>query len=62
MATEPRQAAKADEAAYLSAMGRALISTGRKYGDEAMVQRGIAKLQRLPPGTPRALKLPPGSS
>jgi hypothetical protein len=59
MATEPKQAPKADQA-YLSAMGRALISTGRKHGDPEMVQRGIAKLQRLPPGTPRAIKLPPG--
>jgi hypothetical protein len=40
-------------------MGRALISTGRKHGDQAMIQRGMAKLQRLPPGTPRAIKAQP---
>lgn len=40
-------------------MGRALISTGRKHGDEAMIRLGIEKLQRLPLGTPRAIKLPP---
>ncbi len=60
MATEPKPPAKTEpEPEYLSAMGRALISTGRNHGDEAMVQRGIAMLKRLPPGTPRAIKLPP---
>ena len=41
MAVEAKQAPKA-EPAYPSAMGRALISTGRRYGDGAMVRRGIA--------------------
>ena len=61
MATDPKPASKEKaEPEFLSAWGRALISTGRDSGDEAMVQQGIATLRRLPPGTPRALKLPPG--
>ena len=58
--TEPERHADPVDPAYLSAAGWALISVGREHNDPEMVQRGIAKLRRLPPGTPRALRLPPG--